>query len=342
MYPTCLFLTAVSLGFSQTIQGSPSKGPPTEKGCATVDWPGWSEIKHAFIFGDSYTTTGFNNTVGPQPSVGNPLGNPPYPGFTASNGPNWVDFLTVQYNASILLTYDLAFGGATVDSSLVTPFEPTVLSVAEQVLDEFFPSYASSPSDAPWSPADTLFSVFIGINDVGNSYFEGVPATTVLNDEIFDVYSGLVQILYNAGARNFLFLNVPPVDRSPLTQAEGASAAAQEAADLVAFNTAITNLATTLKKTLPDTNVFTFDTNSLFTKVLDNPASFPQTSIYKNTTTFCVAYENGTPAENTFDASCGVPVNEYFWLNSLHPTYPMHNVLAQEVSLLLESGPNVC
>jgi len=342
MYHLCLFLTAVALGFSQVIQGIPSKGPPAERSCATEDWPGWSKIKHAFIFGDSYTTTGFNNTVGPQPSVGNPLGNPPFPGFTASNGPNWVDFLTVQYNASILLTYNLAFGGATVDSSLVTPFEPTVLSVAQQVLDEFFPSYASSPADAPWTPADTLFSVFIGINDVGNSYFEGLPATTTLNNEIFDVYSGLVQTLYNAGARNFLFLNVPPVDRSPLTQAEGATAAAEEAADLAAFNSHVTNLATTLKKTLTDTNVFTFDTNSLFTKVLDKPASFPQTAIYKNTTNFCVAYENGTPAENTFDASCGVPVNEYFWLNSLHPTYPMHNVLAQEVSLLLESGPNVC
>jgi len=342
MYSLCLFLTAVALGFSKIGHGIPSTGPPIRKSCTTVNWPGWNGIKHAFIFGDSYTTTGFNNTVGPQPSVGNPLGNPPYPGFTASNGPNWVDFLTVQYNASTLLTYNVAFGGATVDSSLVTPFEPTVLSVAEQVLDEFFPSYASSPAIAPWTSADTLFSVFIGINDVGNSYFEGLPTTTTLNNEIFDVYSGLVQILYNAGARNFLFLNVPPVDRSPLTQAEGAAAAALEAADLAAFNTDVVNMATALKKTHTDANVFTFDTNSLFTKVLNNPASFPQTSIYKNTTNFCVAYENGTPAENTFDASCGIPVNEYFWLNSLHPTYPMHNVLAQEVALALTSGPNIC
>lgn len=258
---------------------------------ASIERFGFVFLTHRFLSGDSYTTTGFNNTVGPQPSAGNPLGNPPYPGFTASNGPNWVDFLTVQYNSSLVLTYDLAFGGATVDSSLVAPFEPTVLSVAEQVLDEFFPTYASSPAIAPWSTDDTLFAVFIGINDVGNSYFEGVPATTTLNDEIFDVYSGLVQMLYNTGARNFLFLNVPPVDRSPLTQAEGASAAAQEAADLAAFNTAITNMASELKKTHTDTNVFTFDTNSLFTKVLDNPKSFPQTSIYKNTTTFCVDYE---------------------------------------------------
>jgi len=339
----CLFLIAVALGFSEISHGRPSnKPPPISRGCATENWPGWDKVKHAFVFGDSYTTTGFNNTLGPQPSVGNPLGNPAFPGFTASNGPNWVDFLTVEYNASLILTYNMAFGGATVDSSLVAPFEPTVLSVAEQILDEFFPSYAASPSDAPWSPEDTLFAVFIGINDVGNSYGDGVPASTTLNGLIFDVYSGLIQTLYNTGARNFLFLNVPPVNRSPLTKAEGAAAVAEEAADLIAFNADIANLASTLKETHTDTNVFTFDTNTLFNKVLDNPDSFPQTSIYKNVTDFCVAYENGTPADNTFDASCGVPVNEYFWLNSLHPTYPMHDVLAQEISFTLSAGPNVC
>jgi len=334
-----LFFTLVTFGFSGISQSKPSGFP---RACANANWPQWSGIKHAFVFGDSYTQTGFNNTLGPQPSVGNPLGNPPYPGFTSSNGPNWVDFLTVQYNASVLLTYNLAFGGATVDSSLVAPFEPTVLSVVDQVFDEFFPTYAAAPAIAPWKSADTLFAVFIGINDVGNSYFNGVPATTTLNSEIFDVYSGLVQTLYNTGARNFLFINVPPVDRSPLTVAEGAAAAALEKADLAAFNTGIVNMATQFKETHTDTNIFTYDANTLFNTVLNNPASFPQTSIYKNTTNFCVAYENGTPANNTLIASCGIPVNEYFWLNSLHPTYPMQQVLAQQVSLALAKGPNIC
>ena len=52
-------------------------------------WPGWEGIKYMVVFGDSYTTTGFNDTLA-QPSRANPLGNPAYPGYTASNGPNWV------------------------------------------------------------------------------------------------------------------------------------------------------------------------------------------------------------------------------------------------------------
>lgn len=52
--------------------------------------------------------------------------------------------------------------------------------------------------------------------------------------------------------------------------------------------------------------------------------------------------ESGTPATDSFNSSCGVAVNEYFWLNSLHPTYPMHEVLAQGVAQQLAAGPNVC
>ena len=51
---------------------------------------------------------------------------------------------------------------------------------------------------------------------------------------------------------------------------------------------------------------------------------------------------SGTPAPDTMTSGCDVPVNQYFWLNSLHPTYPMHEVVAKEVARQLREGPNVC
>ena len=66
--------------------------------------------------------------------------------------------------------------------------------------------------------------------------------------------------------------------------------------------------------------------------------SYPQTAGYLNTTEFCVAYENGTPEPDTFNETCGIPVNEYFWLNQLHPTYPMHDALAAQIALELEGS----
>lgn len=47
---------------------------------------------------------------------------------------------------------------------------------------------------------------------------------------------------------------------------------------------------------------------------------------------------NGTPSWYTFDSECGVPVDEYFWLNTLHPTFRVHNVTAQKIAEMLEDG----
>ncbi|KAF3913623.1 hypothetical protein ABW21_db0202052 [Orbilia brochopaga] len=82
-------------------------------------------IKYWFSFGDSYTQTGFDPN-GIQPSVSNPMGNPPYPGWTSSNGVNWLDVATEKYNKSVVLTYNLAYGGATIDATLVAPYASNV------------------------------------------------------------------------------------------------------------------------------------------------------------------------------------------------------------------------
>lgn len=116
-----------------------------------------------YYSGDSYTTTSFNSSS-TLPSIGNPLGNPPYPGLTADGGENWVDFLTTTYNKSLILTYDFAWGGATIDAKLVTP--GSGISLADEV-NTFLNKFASKPSSTPWQTHNTLFSVWIGINDIG-------------------------------------------------------------------------------------------------------------------------------------------------------------------------------
>jgi hypothetical protein len=52
--------------------------------------------------------------------------------------------------------------------------------------------------------------------------------------------------------------------------------------------------------------------------------------------------QSGTPTDDYFDPSCGVPVNQYFWLNSLHPRTPVHDVIADVLSRELLAGPNIC
>ncbi|KAI0514959.1 hypothetical protein F5B22DRAFT_609171 [Xylaria bambusicola] len=301
-------------------------------------WVGWENIRNAFIFGDSYTQTGFDYTS-TQPSTANPFGNPAYPGWTSSNGPNWVGYLTFKYNASSLLTYNLAYGGATVDSDLVAPYDVSVKSLKDQVESEFIPGYTGSSAKATWTGDNSIFAVWIGINDIGNSYYKGTDETDILNTQIFDVISDLIDQIYEAGGRNYVLINVPPLDRTPLIVPQGDWAVSTSQADVASWNQLVLDFADTLKSK-GDTNVWVYDSNKSFGEAMDDPLSYAETSGLKNTTDYCVAYQNGTPAQDTLDDSCGVPVNEYFWLNNLHPTSAIHEVVAKGVADLLTAGPN--
>lgn len=229
--------------------------------------------------------------------------------YTSSNGPNWVDFLTTTWNASYFETVNLAYGGATVDADLVKPYADTVISLKQQVNEQYLAYYAGENRSFEWQPSDTLFAVWIGINDIGGTYWQE-NSTEVFN-AIFTEYAELVvsvisrtknaltdlskHTLYGTGARNFLFLNVPPIDRSPSVLEAGEWSQVNEAAGIATWNDRVAGLASNLSSVHADVTTFVFDSNALFTEVLDDPSSHPETSAYLNTTGYCVEYENGTP-----------------------------------------------
>jgi phospholipase/lecithinase/hemolysin len=202
------------------------------------------------------------------------------------SGPNWVDFLTTLYNESTIQTYNLAYGGATLDSTLVPPYEPTVKSLVDQIESEFLPTYGTS--DPIWTSTSSLFAFFIGINDIGNTYW---TQNTTLHTQIFNVYTTLLDELYTAGARNFLLLNVPPIERAPLTAEQGSDAMELEDTMITDWNERLADLADSIRTGYNGTFVAEFDYHSLMGDVLDDPKTYPETEGYKNTTTYCEAYE---------------------------------------------------
>lgn len=329
MLPQSLVSAAIALSsLALTTSATPAPKSP---------YCGFKSLKYVFSFGDSYTQTGFNLTNGsPLPSVGNPMGNPPWPGWTASNGPNWIGYLTTTYNASTLLTYNMAYGGATIDSTLVKPWRDDVLSLKNQIEDLFLAHLGSHPSTTPWRSNNSIFTIFIGINDIGNSYWKGDFDN--FHNQLMDVYFGLVDKLYATGARNFLFINVPPVQRSPLIVAQGDQAITTEKEALASYNHKLVNRVAALNtdKTKAKSPVWAkvFDYSTLFNKILDNGDRYG----LKNTTNFCDKYQSGTSAWDTFDPECGVPVDEYFWLNSLHPGYKVNKAFAKELAKFLKKN----
>ncbi|CUS12505.1 unnamed protein product [Tuber aestivum] len=321
-------LSIVSMAFVAALCGA----VPVEERNGKHVYPGWDKLKYLFFFGDSYTTTGFNLTNGsPLPGSGNPMGNPPWPGESnkKNSGPNWAGYLTTTFNRSELLAYNFAYGGATVNSALVKPYLPTVLSFAEQVQTLFLPNLSpeSPASPAPaWESENSLFLVWIGVNDVGNSYENGDYAN--FHGILMDEYFRILEELYCAGARNFLLLNVPPIERSPLTIGRGDQAVSSEREALESYNRALEDGLCGFKRSHTDVHGDVFDTAEVFTRILDGPERYG----IKNTTAFCGRYRGGTPEWDTYYPECGIKVSEYFWLDSLHPTWPVHKVLAEKIA----------
>jgi phospholipase/lecithinase/hemolysin len=238
-----------------------------------------------FVFGDSYTATGFQ-VNGTQPNPSNPLGNPAFPGRTTSNGRNWIDFLTYSYNDSSLSVYNLAVSGAIVDD-----YEGGNLNTVFSQVNRFFlPFYSQNDtSKATWTSENTLFASFIGINDINTSY---KLRNSTFNEETVSSYTRIVEQLYQAGARNFLFLNVPAIHRAPLTVSQNDSSDMVELnrEAVIDLNSLISDMAQEVLHDHKDATVFLLDTFTLYNDVLDDPTSRSETSGYTNTTSFCRNY----------------------------------------------------
>ncbi|KAL5531885.1 hypothetical protein ACEPAF_5448 [Sanghuangporus sanghuang] len=300
-----------------TVSGTAADSPISTGTGSPIFW---------FSFGDSYTQTGFDPT-GELPSVGNPLGNPPYPGWTAVGGTNWIDLMTVEFNKSLVLTYNYAYGGATIDASLVAPYDPSVRSLTDQV-NQFLSGAATKPSTGPWTSDNALFSFWIGINDIGNSYYQSGDRDA-FSDTLLDAYFALVQkivspqshcmchrstdlsLQYVVGGRNFLFVNVPPIDRSPLMLQQSADARNLEKAGITGYNSKLAARATELEANDTGVQTWVWDSNTAFTVILDNPTSFG----FVDATSY-----GGTGS---------------FWGNDYHPSSAVNTIFGQNVSTVL-------
>jgi hypothetical protein len=120
--------------------------------------------------------------------------------------------MVTEFNASLTYSYNFAFGGATVDASIVPPYDPaTVLSLIDQV-QLFSDNLAAKPDYAPWTPENTVAGVWMGVNDVGSSWY--AENSTEINAAVVGAYFEQLQILYDAGIRQLVLLNVPrKIDR---------------------------------------------------------------------------------------------------------------------------------
>ena len=169
----------------------------------------------------------------------------PFPGDTYAEynkaqghtEPNWVGWLVQDFMKNVLV-YDYAVGGANVDG------------VTQQVQQQFLKTVGLKPDWAKWTEDDTLFSkhwfilrYFLPSSNVVHfcgQWYGWVsttlrklicsPKTTGIFGSKFSCRFGNTEaymrgkldklfeqqeFLYDAGARNFCFVDIPPLERTP-------------------------------------------------------------------------------------------------------------------------------
>lgn len=114
--------------------------------------------------------------------------------------------VTSEYNTSLTLTYDWAYYGADVSNSIINTGVTT--DVIAQVAD-FESNLVPAPSYAPWTADNLLVAVWIGVNDIGECFWESAEYATCPIDDVMTKYFSLLQNLYDDGVRNFVLNTVP-------------------------------------------------------------------------------------------------------------------------------------
>jgi GDSL-like Lipase/Acylhydrolase len=134
---------------------------------------------------------------------------------TATGGKTWARFVS-QYTGVKLFNY--AVSGAVCSNSLTPRTLSETVGLFPSVQDYEIPAYLAdikAPNFPRLSPKDTLYAVWIGTNDLGGDcIITGLPNVGLTN--YTSCVTDIVKRLYDNGARNFMMLNVAPIELAPL------------------------------------------------------------------------------------------------------------------------------
>jgi len=84
-----------------------------------------------------------------------------------------------------------------------------------------------------------------------------------------------------------------------------------------------------------DSTCFFHDTHSLFERILEAPLDYG----FISSTDYCSAYADQTGTQPSYiQIDPCQPLPSYFWWDDLHVTWPVHKILGQEISKVLQRG----
>lgn len=151
------------------------------------------------------------------------------------------------------------------------------------------------------------------MNDIPRG--ENLSDWTTIFGETIQQYLTQAQNLYDVGSRYFVFLEVPPLQRTPLISQGSAAVLNATIFDVDRFNKAIRKGVREFAHHNRDATVWILNTTSVFDRALDNPTAYgaPDAACY-----------------NSNGVSC-------LWWNNYHPGQAIQNLVAEGISRLIKS-----
>lgn len=270
----------------------------------------YRQFSQLFFFGDSLSDMG-NTFELTKKALGQglPPAPPYFPGHF-SNGPVWVDYLARFLKLSSCNHTTFAIAGATTGSTNTFPDIPAnSLPGLQQQIEKFV-----TPLEGTQADPDALYVIWAGAND----YLSGqVTNPTAPIENLIKAAKSLI----NTGVKNLMFVNLPSLGKLPNTSRNRRIADALNAladAHNAMFATALQALEQSVDR---DVNLFLFDVDAAFKRVLADPQKF--------------GFTNVTDAEMAVLASLRGYTEQFFFWDGVHPTTTAHLFLAKEAVSLL-------
>ncbi len=244
-----------------------------------------------------------------------------------SNGPVWVDRLhanlgfggigTISRNNGVTVLNGTNFAWAAARSGTGNNFL-LIPNLQPQV--GFYTDQLAANNPALPDPATTLFTLWIGGNDVFAHVEEDDPVTPA---QVATNISTAITNLYNAGGRSFLVPNLPPIGQSPdylNDPIKGPKASAFASG----VNSQLDLSLDALSGILTGIQIIKLDINQIFLDVIANPAAYGLSNVTERAYTPLPGETPPFP----YGSVVGNP-GEYLYWDSAHGTATVNVLIAE-------------
>ena len=254
---------------------------------------------------------------------------PPYFNGRFSNGPVWIEHLMQTYypKTSKAHLLDYAFGGAGVLED--DDGDDTLFTLARE-LDSYFLVHQEKADER------SLYVMWIGSNN-----YLGAPddIEKSVSNVILGIEHGLQRLVDN-GAKHILVVNVPDLGKTPAAREFDAVESLTHLSRR--HNVLLKKLVLDFKASHPEVHWIYFDVNDVFDDMFNNPMRYG----FTNTKDTC--YEAILPNEARQEGLLKMVLSikpkispdvcrGYLFFDPVHPTGPVHVLMAERTRILLDS-----